>query len=159
MKKISISNQTKADENVVRILTTVFSGVAILLFSIAGLFGFFTYDDIQNSNVEVGYITEMVRKSEGFSPVIVYRFQGQEYTFQSSVSSIPPRYEVGEKVELLVREDGPADARINGFVELWLASMIIGGIGLVFFSVAIILVVLSFKKRNQELAQRNKGTL
>lgn len=56
---------------------------------------------------------------------------GTPRKFQSSTGSNPPSYDRGEQVEVLYRADDPEDARINGFVSLWLLPLIFGGIGLV----------------------------
>ncbi|MFJ8822694.1 DUF3592 domain-containing protein [Streptomyces sp. NPDC102467] len=55
---------------------------------------------------------------------------GRARTFESSSGSNPPSYERGERVEVLYRADSPEDARINGFVSLWLLPLIFTGIGL-----------------------------
>ncbi|MFH8789208.1 DUF3592 domain-containing protein [Streptomyces roseoverticillatus] len=52
--------------------------------------------------------------------------------FRDSAGSNPPSYEVGEQVEVLYRPGSPEDARIKGFLSLWLMPLIFGGIGLVF---------------------------
>ncbi|MEV0522294.1 DUF3592 domain-containing protein [Streptomyces sp. NPDC050439] len=65
-------------------------------------------------------------------PVVEYvSSDGIPRTFQSSMGSNPPSYDRGEQVEVLYRADAPEDARINGFVSLWLLPLIFGGIGLV----------------------------
>lgn len=62
-----------------------------------------------------------------FTPV-----DGTPRKFRDSAGSNPPAYEVGEQVEVLYRPDSPEDARIKGFLSLWLLPLIFGGIGLVF---------------------------
>ncbi|MFI9307364.1 DUF3592 domain-containing protein [Streptomyces triculaminicus] len=57
---------------------------------------------------------------------------GTPRKFRDSAGSNPPSYKVGEQVEVLYRPDAPEDARIKGFLSLWLAPLILGGIGLVF---------------------------
>jgi len=56
---------------------------------------------------------------------------GTPRTFRSSTGSNPPSYDEGERVEVLYRADSPEDARIKGFVSLWLLPLVFGGIGLV----------------------------
>ncbi|MEU1803314.1 DUF3592 domain-containing protein [Streptomyces sp. NPDC019937] len=57
--------------------------------------------------------------------------EGTSRTFRSSTGSNPPSYDEGDRVEVLYRADSPGDARINGFVSLWLLPLIFGGLGLV----------------------------
>ncbi|WP_409062537.1 DUF3592 domain-containing protein [Streptomyces sp. SYP-A7185] len=56
---------------------------------------------------------------------------GKPRTFESSMGSNPPSYDQGERVDVLYRADSPEDARIDGFVSLWLLPLIFGGIGLI----------------------------
>ncbi|MEV6481366.1 DUF3592 domain-containing protein [Streptomyces sp. NPDC051576] len=55
---------------------------------------------------------------------------GTRRTFRDSAGSNPPAYTAGERVEVLYQADSPEDARINGFVSLWLLPLIFSGIGL-----------------------------
>ncbi|WSQ14575.1 DUF3592 domain-containing protein [Streptomyces sp. NBC_01231] len=55
---------------------------------------------------------------------------GTQKTFRNSTGSNPPSYEEGDRVEVLYHADSPEDARINGFVSLWLLPLIFGGLGL-----------------------------
>ncbi|MFE7316062.1 DUF3592 domain-containing protein [Streptomyces sp. NPDC057555] len=57
---------------------------------------------------------------------------GTSRTFRGSAGSSPPAYEVGERVEVLYRADSPGDARINGFIQMWVLPLVMGGIGLGF---------------------------
>jgi hypothetical protein len=72
--------------------------------------------------------------SSGPSAHAVVEFTAADGTarrFEDSTGSSPPAYDVGERVEVLYRADSPEDARINGFVSLWLLPLIFGGTGLV----------------------------
>ncbi|MEB3966848.1 DUF3592 domain-containing protein [Streptomyces kunmingensis] len=55
---------------------------------------------------------------------------GETRTFRSSGGSNPPSYERGEQVDVLYRADSPEDARIDGFLSMWLLPLIFSGIGL-----------------------------
>ncbi|MFJ5674624.1 DUF3592 domain-containing protein [Streptomyces sp. NPDC093097] len=57
---------------------------------------------------------------------------GTSRTFRGSAGSSPPAYEVGERVEVLYRADSPGDARINGFIQMWVLPLVMGGLGLGF---------------------------
>ncbi|GGR71979.1 hypothetical protein GCM10010252_08070 [Streptomyces aureoverticillatus] len=57
---------------------------------------------------------------------------GTPRRFRDSAGSNPPAYEEGERVEVLYRADSPEDARIKGFLSLWLLPLSFGGIGLLF---------------------------
>jgi Protein of unknown function (DUF3592) len=65
-------------------------------------------------------------------PVVEFTsVDGTRRTFRDSSGSQPPAYQEGERVEVLYRADSPQDARINGFLSLWLLPLVFGGIGLV----------------------------
>ena len=92
-----------------RIMGAMFAivGIGVGCYSIAFAIG---ADEVQ------GTVTNMVRGS----PVVDYEVNGKQFTFQSSVSSTPPAYFVGEKVRVLYRPDNPASAQINSFTDQWL---------------------------------------
>jgi hypothetical protein len=52
--------------------------------------------------------------------------------FKSMVHSYPPEYEVGASVRVLYQPNRPHDARIRSFTDLWLLSLILGGLGVIF---------------------------
>jgi hypothetical protein len=52
--------------------------------------------------------------------------------FKSMAHSYPPQYEVGASVRVLYHPNRPHDARIRSFIDLWLLSLILGGLGVVF---------------------------
>ena len=54
---------------------------------------------------------------------------GKRREFQDSTGSNPPSYDVGDRVEVLYRADDPGNARINGFLSLWLLPLIFSGVG------------------------------
>ena len=82
-----------------------------------------------------------------YAPVIKFTDRaGNEHTFESTVSSDPPAYKVGEKVELLYPEGKPDDVFINSFMEKWLTPILLGIGGIVMFGFAIWLLVSGFRR-------------
>jgi Protein of unknown function (DUF3592) len=57
---------------------------------------------------------------------------GQPYEFTGDVGSSPAAFDVGEGVRVLFDPADPSSARIDSFMQLWFASMILGGMGLIF---------------------------
>jgi hypothetical protein len=49
-----------------------------------------------------------------YTPVVEFDHSGQTYTFQSSLATSPPRYQVGEQVSVLYHPDNPELADIEG---------------------------------------------
>ncbi|MGW6026183.1 DUF3592 domain-containing protein [Streptomyces sp. NPDC055099] len=93
------------------------------------------------------------RKNQGSNEPVAYPVveftssDGTPRTFESSMGSNPPSYDRGEQVEVLYRADDPEDARINGFVSLWLLPLIFGGIGLVIAGVGTAVAVAGRSRR------------
>jgi hypothetical protein len=86
-----------------------------------------------------GTVTELLEKRDrddgsiSYTPVVEFNADnGASIRFTSSFSSKPAAYDVGERVEVLYAPNNPNDARINGFGSLWLAPLILGGIGVAF---------------------------
>jgi hypothetical protein len=94
-----------------------------------------------------------------YRPVVRFTDQnGSQHEFISSSGSNPPSYPEGEKVELLYLPAEPESAQINDFFSLWAGSIILGGLGGVFFVIGagIFLVPMLKGKKNDFL--REQGT-
>ncbi len=105
-----------------------------------------------------GTVTELVPKRDSddgsttYTPVVMFEADsGASVSFTSSFSSNPPSYAVGETVEVLYEPGNPNDARIKGFGSLWLAPVILGGIGTVFSAIGFgILIASRLGKRKRD---------
>lgn len=108
-----------------------------------------------------GVVMELIQKwssssksSSGRSYAPLFRFQtpdGKEHIVQSSTSSNPPAYDVGDHVPVLYLAGKPEQAVINSFMELWIAPLITGIIGIAFFVVGLVLVIAFFRKRQLDV--------
>ena len=112
-----------------------------------------------------GTIVELVRSNSSdsttYRPVVHFNNQnGEQIEFTSSAGSNPPSYSKGEKVEVLYLPNEPRNAKINGFFSLWGGSLIIGGIGGVFFLIgAGILLVSLLKSRSDEYLKKHGASI
>ena len=95
------------------IMSAIFAlvGIGIGCYSIA--FGI-------GANEVRGTVTQL----DDDSPVVEYEVNGQPFSLQSSISSSPPAYFVGEKVNVLYRPNNPASAQINSFTDRWLFPLV-----------------------------------
>lgn len=91
-----------------------------------------------------------VRTSTLWYPTVEYSVDGQTYSFQSDTGSDPPAYEVGETAEVAYDPDNPHDARLASFGNAFLAPLIVGGLGIVFTPIGVVL----FVKGRRILARR-----
>ena len=82
-----------------------------------------------------------VRRSTNWYPTVKFTVDGRSYSFQSSTGSNPPSYEEGESVPVAYDPDDPSDARIASFWAAYLAPLIVGGLGLVFTPIGVVLFV------------------
>jgi len=88
-------------------------------------------------------VTQMVysHSSEGgggYSPVYQFRtLDGQTIVIQDSLASNPPRFQVGQQIEVLYDPGNPQNARINRWMSLYFVPVLLGGIGLIFGGVGI----------------------
>jgi uncharacterized protein DUF3592 len=71
---------------------------------------------------------------------------GTRRTFRGATGSSPAAYEEGDRVEVLYQADSPGDARIDGFVSLWLLPLVFGGIGLLFAGAGTVVAVVTRRR-------------
>jgi hypothetical protein len=82
-----------------------------------------------------------------FKPVVEFIApSGETVRFTSDVGSQPARYGVGDSVPVRYPPNYPAGARIDGFVDLWMAPTIVGGLGLIFLAIGIGISVNEFRR-------------
>jgi hypothetical protein len=113
-----------------------------------------------------GTVIDLVRSSSSSSnssgtwaPVVRFvTAKGEKIEFTSGTSSNPPSYSKGENVEVLYDAGKPQDARIKGFVSLWLGPMIVGGIGLIFFLIGGGIVLAGVLHGRKEEYLKQNGT-
>jgi hypothetical protein len=100
-----------------------------------------TLDFIADSSRAAGSVVEMQTRQDSdgdtlFYPVVEFTTaEGETIEFRSSTGSNPPRFEVGEEVEVLYDPLLPENARVSSFVDLWLFPTILlafGGVFLLF---------------------------
>lgn len=90
----------------------------------------------QSAEEATGRVVDLVRGQDTYAPLVEYRAaDGQTYTFVSSTSSNPPRYNPGEEVPVLYDPGDPYHARIDRWMETWFLPLLFGFVGLVFTGV------------------------
>ena len=127
-------------------LGIVFSLVGGLL-ALIGVFLFIrTRIFIGNAQEAKGTVIQMVysRTSSssgsggGYAPVYQFKtLDGQTIVIQDSLSSNPPRFQVGQEIDVLYESGNPQKARINKWMNLYFVPVLLGGIGLIFGGVGI----------------------
>ncbi|MEU6678960.1 DUF3592 domain-containing protein [Streptomyces sp. NPDC046853] len=99
------------------------------------------------------------RANDGPTAYPVVQFtaaDGKSRTFEDSMGSNPPAYDLMERVEVLYRADSPEDARINSFTSLWLLPLIFSGIGLLIGGIGVTIGIV-LRRRRPRAVQLTKG--
>ena len=77
----------------------------------------------------------------GYAPVYQFRtLDGQTIMIHDSLSSNPPRFQVGQEIDVLYESGNPQKARINKWMNLYFVPVLLGGMGLIFGGVGMAIV-------------------
>lgn len=96
-------------------------------------------------------VSKTMRRPFTYAPVFEYEFRGQTYRHKSSISTNPPRFEIGQRVELMIDPNDPATAYDkSGAADA--ACVIVMAAGAIFLFLGIFGVSLNAKRLKQ-----NKG--
>lgn len=108
--------------------------------------------------VEGTVIGQDRRSSSGSAPVVQFRDEsGQYHRFESSVSSSPPRYAVGDAVTVKYPPNEPQGAAIDDFLSNYLVALIFGGIGFIFFAIGGGILVSIFGRKRTITRLKERG--
>ena len=111
------------------LILTIVAGVFVLLGIISGIVGFMWWQNVRHfvqtaEHVE-GTVIELVESRGGkggttYSPVVEFsdRF-GQRQEHRSSMGTNPPRFSVGDKVQIVYDQNDIASAKINHWLHLY----------------------------------------
>lgn len=98
-------------------------------------------------------------KSATYKPVVeFYDHKDNRIELVSLEGSNPPKYTVGDKVEILFNPEDPIDAKINSFSSIWGGVLIMAIIGIVFFVIGCISISKEKKKRAIVNFLKSNGT-
>lgn len=142
--------------------------VLVLLPLLALSFAAYLYWEVQQfiaaalpvSGVVVEYRQHRDRNGTTFGPNFLYLDQsGQQHILQSANFTNPPRFQVGEQVELLYNQMHPENARVNDWWELYNWVIIWGSLGGIWFSIIVITFMRVIRKKTLNNWLRNNGQL
>lgn len=132
------------------ILLAVFASVSVILLIVCGLVSVYTYQQLARERSAAGFVVRLETQthydSETGEPYDLYypvlRFRLPDGTFvetRSSIGASPPDQQPGDEITVLYNPDNPSEARVDSPANRllsWVASIITGGIGLIFGLVA-----------------------
>ena len=92
--------------------------------------------------IQMVYSAPTSSNSSGtYAPVYQFRtLDGQNIVVQDSLFRNPPQFQVGQEIDVLYESGNPQKARINKWMNLYFAPVLLGGLGLIFGVVGIALV-------------------
>jgi hypothetical protein len=129
------------------IIGIVFSLVGGLLAAIAVFILIRTRIFMSKAQEVKGTVIRMVysHSSEGgggYSPVYQFRtIAGQTIEAIDSMSSNPPMFKEGQVIDVLYDPENPQKARIKKWMSLYFVPLLLGGMGLIFGGVGVVLLI------------------
>jgi hypothetical protein len=144
---------------VLRILGAIFGlvGAGLLAAAIVIYAGNRSFE--QHARRAAGHVVSL-EPSQGsdrsltYLPIVQFTAEdGRTIEFSSGVSSNPPAYDVGEEVSVLYDPAKPTDAKIDAFWQVHFVTVVLGGIGSLFFIVGagLILTQMVSRRRRERL--------
>lgn len=129
-----------------KVVLSVFTGISILMFLIAGIASFYNIKKISREVSAPGKVVDLVHQRESIDgvdrenifiyPVIEYvSADGKRHWVQVDEGSYPPSYEIGEDITVLYDPEHPLLARIKSFSStmlMWILPGITGILGIAF---------------------------
>ena len=110
--------------------------------------------DFRREAVTVDGVVVDLERSRGkkggstYYPVVEYADRsGATHRVRGAVGTNPPTHERGEHVPVHYRSENPDDGHLDGFVQTWFKSLILGGFGMVFGAIGAVVVRLSMGAR------------
>ena len=83
---------------------------------------------VGNDYIDTIDLEDSARRSWAYYPVVRFSTPQKEFVFTDGTGTIPPKYEVGDVVEVLYNPNDPHDATINTWSRVWLGPLLsIGG--------------------------------
>lgn len=133
----------------------IFMVLGPILLGVAATSAVETNSFIKSAEVISGKVTNFTEyvDSEGsksYAPNVEYVYDKETLSFISNSASNPPRYSVGQEIEVLINSVDREDVRINGFWELWGSVFIFGFIGFVSLVAGLIAYLIKKKKRGKK---------
>ena len=145
------------------IIRNIFSAIGLGLLAVALVLVFSTRSFLARAETVTGTVVEMrptrSNQSTSYSPVVDYTTaEGRTIRHYSSFATNPPSYHVGEKVTVYYLKDDPEKAKLEGFFSLWGVSLILGGLGFIFFCVGAGMRLAAQLAERKEADLRQNGT-
>jgi len=98
--------------------------------------------------------------SSSYYPIVEYRTEeGETIRFRSSTGSNPPSFREGQQVTVRYRAETPYKAKIDTFGQMWLGVIIIGSIGVPFFILGTIFLLIPARRKKLDAWLQDNGRI
>jgi hypothetical protein len=141
----------------IRLIGSIFGVIGLGILLGAAWSGVATQRFLASAAQADGEVVEMVG-SDTQAPVVAFTApDGRRVRFQSSVSSSPPGFHVGERVRVYFDAANPEDARLDSFMHLWFLPAFLGGMGSIFGGVGFFFLYLPWRRARIAQQLRRQG--
>lgn len=145
-------NRQKRDLRARKVIVGAFAGVAVVLLVVGTVLLVSSIRFVGSSETATGTVVEVSAEercktrdgrrecNETYRPTVTYSTSaGDEVTFTSRVATSEWNFPIGATVPVRYDPANPQAARLDGWFSNWGAATIVGGLGVLFAGVAVIL--------------------
>lgn len=91
-----------------------------------------------------GIVVELMRSGKGYKPLVHIQVEGRTHEILGTVSSSPPSFSVGDRVDVLYPPGNPAAGVIDSFMERYFVPVLLTGLGAIFGSIGLVFGIVRF---------------
>ena len=130
----------RSGANVGRLVGLIFMSIGMVMLAVV-VYLLYTHQQFEkNARTVKGTVVEFQSyesrnnnsSTTMYTPVFEYELKGKKYTYVSTSSSNIKEYEVGERLDILVDPENPAEVLVNSFMEKWFLPLLLGFMGTLF---------------------------
>ena len=104
--------------------------------------------------IEMREVPETEQAGVTYAPVVKFEDKnGKTYIHSSNVSSDPPKYKTGDKVEILFDKNNPDDAFINSFLAKWSGTIMLLILPLILLPAGLWMIFAATRRKRQDFSK------
>lgn len=131
-------------------LAVVFISIGLVVGSIAGVDAAVKAQSFSGNHYAEGAVVDFDDSGKGYAPIVEFvPPDGVPIRFTGSLSSDPPAFHVGERVEVRYDPAAPKIAAINKFWHMWFTPVLVGALALPFALSGVVLGALAVVDRRR----------
>ncbi len=131
---------------VFKIVGGVFMGIGALIIAIGFIVTYFMQQNYDKCTETVtAVVVKNIKKEDTYTPVFAYTVDGKDYEQKSSYSTNPPKYDIGDEVELHYEPGKPTNFYVDKAITL--VRIVLYSIGGFFFVFGFVFVIVGIKAK------------